>query len=166
MALLLCMIKMIEALLILMLLASISASAGYAPDSVQIALKKMYPTAAGIAWSQDKAYYVADFVMNGFDTRVWFTPDAEWVMKQTDWETLDEVPAAVFNAFAASEFSDGVVQNVTWVQFPEWQPIVAIQVGKPNMQMKYQILFTPKGEILRQQNITNAYNTLGASTFL
>ena len=32
--------------------------------------------------------------------------------------------------------------------------------------MKYQILFTPKGEILRQQNITNAYNTLGASTFL
>ena len=156
--------KLKTSLLILMLLASISASAGYAPDSVQIALKKMYPTAAGIAWSQDKAYYVADFVMNGFDTRV--TPDAEWVMKQTDWETLDEVPAAVFNAFAASEFSDGVVQNVTWVQFPEWQPIVAIQVGKPNMQMKYQILFTPKGEILRQQNITNAYNTLGASTFL
>ena len=151
--------KLKTSLLILMLLASISASAGYAPDSVQIALKKMYPTAAGIAWSQDKAYYVADFVMNGFDTRVWFTPDAEWVMKQTDWETLDEVPAAVFNAFAASEFSDGVVQNVTWVQFPEWQPIVAIQVGKPNMQMKYQILFTPKGEILRQQNITNAYNT-------
>ena len=152
--------KLKTSLLILMLLASISASAGYAPDSVQIALKKMYPTAAGIAWSQDKAYYVADFVMNGFDTRVWFTPDAEWVMKQTDWETLDEVPAAVFNAFAASEFSDGVVQ------FPEWQPIVAIQVGKPNMQMKYQILFTPKGEVLRQQNITNAYNTLGASTFL
>ena len=110
--------KLKTSLLILMLLASISASAGYAPDSVQIALKKMYPTAAGIAWSQDKAYYVADFVMNGFDTRVWFTPDAEWVMKQTDWETLDEVPAAVFNAFAASEFSDGVVQNVTWVQFP------------------------------------------------
>ena len=158
--------KLKTSLLILMLLASISASAGYAPDSVQIALKKMYPTAAGIAWSQDKAYYVADFVMNGFDTRVWFTPDAEWVMKQTDWETLDEVPAAVFNAFAASEFSDGVVQNVTWVQFPEWQPIVAIQVGKPNIQMKYQILFTPKGEVLRQQNITNAYNTLGASTFL
>ena len=95
--------KLKTSLLILMLLASISASAGYAPDSVQIALKKMYPTAAGIAWSQDKAYYVADFVMNGFDTRVWFTPDAEWVMKQTDWETLDEVPAAVFNAFAASD---------------------------------------------------------------
>ena len=158
--------KLKTSLLILMLLASISASAGYAPDSVQIALKKMYPTAAGIAWSQDKAYYVADFVMNGFDTRVWFTPDAEWVMKQTDWETLDEVPAAVFNAFAASEYSGGMVQNVTWVQFPKWQSIVAVEVGMANLQTKYQILFTPKGEVLRQQNITNAYNTLGASTFL
>lgn len=57
--------KLKTSLLILMLLASISASAGYAPDSVQIALKKMYPTAVGIAWSQDKAYYVADFMMNG-----------------------------------------------------------------------------------------------------
>ena len=73
-----------------------SVFAGYAPDNVQAALKKMYPTAAGIAWSQDKEYYVADFIMNGFDTKVWFSPDAKWVMKQTDWETLDEVPAAVF----------------------------------------------------------------------
>lgn len=138
--------------------------AGYAPDNVQTALTKMYPSAKGIAWSQDEEYYVADFMMNGFDTKVWFNTDAEWVMKQTDWETLDEVPAAVFNAFAASQFSDGVVQNVVWVQFPKWQPIVAIQVGRLNVQIKYQILFTPNGEVLRQQNITYAYNTLGAST--
>ena len=77
-----------------------------------------------------------------------------------------KITAAVFNAFAASQFSDGVVQNVVWVQFPKWQPIVAIQVGRPNVQIKYQILFTPNGEVLRQQNITYAYNTLGASTFL
>lgn len=114
--------------------------AGYAPDNVQTALTKMYPSAKGIAWSQDEEYYVADFMMNGFDTKVWFNTDAEWVMKQTDWETLDEVPAAVFNAFAASQFSDGVVQNVVWVQFPKWQPIVAIQVGRPNVQIKYQII--------------------------
>ena len=46
----------------------------------------MYPSAKGIAWSQDEEYYVADFMMNGFDTKVWFNTDAEWVMKQTDWE--------------------------------------------------------------------------------
>ncbi len=152
--------------LLWMLSVSVSVFADYAPANVQAALKKMYPTADDIAWSQDEEYYVADFMMNGFDTKVWFNPDAEWVMKQTDWETLDEVPVAVFNAFAASQFSDGMVQNVVWVQFPEWQPIVAIQVGRPNVQAKYQLLFTPRGEILRQQNITYAYNTLGARTFL
>lgn len=153
-------------LLLLMFFTSLSAFADYAPDSVQVALKKMYPTADGIAWSRDEGYYVADFMMNGFDTKVWFNSDAEWVMKQTDWETMDEVPAAVFNAFAASQFSGGMVQNVIWVQFPKWQPIVAIVVGMANVQTKYQILFTPNGEILRDWNITYANNTLGANTFI
>ena len=152
--------------LVLMLLTSLSAFAGYAPDSVQVALKKMYPTAEGIAWSTDEGYYVADFRMNGFDTKVWFNQDVEWVMKQTDWETMDEAPAAVFNAFAASQFAGGMVQNVVWVQFPKWQPIVAVIVGMANVQTRYQILFTPDGGIIRDWNITYAHNTLGASTFL
>lgn len=69
-------------------------------------------------------------------------------MQQTDWETMDEVPPAVYNAFAASEYSGGMVQNVTWVQFPKWQSIVAVEVGMANLQTKYQILFTPTGEII------------------
>lgn len=60
--------------------------------------------------------------MNGFDTKVWFDGQAQWVMQQTDWETMDEVPPAVYNAFAASEYSGGMVQNVTWVQFPNGSP--------------------------------------------
>lgn len=152
--------------LLWMLMASATAFAGYAPDSVQLALKKMYPAADDIAWSSDEGYYVADFVMNGFDTRVWFNQKAEWVMKQTDWVTMDEVPPAVYNAFAASEFSGGMVQNVTWVQFPKWQSIVAVDVGMANVQTRYQILFTPNGEILRARNVTYQHDVLGASTFL
>ena len=106
----------------------------------------MYPTADGVAWSHDESYYVADFLMNGFDTKVWFDGQAQWVMQQTDWETMDEVPPAVYNAFAASEYSGGMVQNVTWVQFPKWQSIVAVEVGMANLQTKYQILFTPRAK--------------------
>lgn len=152
--------------LLWMLMTSATAFAGYAPDSVQLALKKMYPTADDIAWSRDDGYYVADFVMNGFDTKVWFNQKAQWVMKQTDWVTMDEVPPAVYNAFAASEFSGGMVQNVTWVQFPKWQSIVAVDVGMANVQTRYQILFTPNGEILRARNVTYMHGVLGASTFL
>ncbi len=158
--------KLKLSLLIGMLMSSLSVFANYAPANVQAALKKMYPTADDIAWSRDEEYYVADFMMNGFDTKVWFNADAEWVMKQTDWVTMDEVPPAVYNTFAASEFSGDRVQNVTWVQFPRWQAIVAVEVGRSNLQTKYQILFTPNGEILRARNVTYIYNPLGASTFL
>ena len=72
----------------------------------------------------------------------------------------------VYNAFAASEYSGGMVQNVTWVQFPKWQSIVAVEVGMANLQTKYQILFTPTGEIIRARNVTYTYNPLGAATFL
>ncbi len=91
-----------------------SLPADRAPADVQAALKKMYPTADDVAWSHDESYYVADFLMNGFDTKVWFDGQAQWVMQQTDWETMDEAPPAVYNAFAASEYSGGMVQNVTW----------------------------------------------------
>lgn len=158
--------KLKLSLLIGMLMSSLSVFADYAPANVQATLKKMYPTADDIAWSRDQEYYVADFMMNGFDTKVWFNADAEWVMKQTDWVTMDEVPPAVYNTFAASEFSGDMVQNVTWVQFPRWQAIVAVEVGRSNLQTKYQILFTPNGEILRARNVTYIYNPLGASTFL
>lgn len=160
------MSKLKISFLIWMLTASVTAFADWAPTNVQAALKKMYPTADDIAWSQDEAYYVADFMMDGFDTKVWFNADAQWVMKQTDWVTMDEVPAAVYNAFAASEYSGGMVQNVTWVQFPKWQSMVAVDVGMANSQTKYQILFTPNGEMVRARNVTYMYNTLGASTFL
>ena len=85
------MSKLKFSFLVLMLMVSVSASADWAPADVQAALKKMYPTADDVAWSHDESYYVADFLMNGFDTKVWFDGQAQWVMQQTDWETMDEV---------------------------------------------------------------------------
>lgn len=103
--------KLTYSLLLLMLLTSVPALADYAPVNVQTALKKMYPAAKDVAWSRDETYYVADFIQNGFDTKVWFNSKAQWEMRQIDWETMDEVPNAVYNAFAASEYSDGMVQG-------------------------------------------------------
>ena len=103
--------KLTYSFLLLMLLTSVPALADYAPVNVQTALKKMYPAAKDVAWSRDETYYVADFIQNGFDTKVWFNSEAQWEMRQIDWETMDEVPNAVYNAFAASEYSDGMVQG-------------------------------------------------------
>ena len=152
--------------LILMLMASVPVFADYAPANVQAALKKLYPAASDIAWTRDMEYYVADFMSDGFDTRVWFDADGAWAMKQTDWETLDQVPAAVYNTFSMSQYGGGEVHNVTWVQFPHWQSMVAIETGMSNVQSKFQLLFTANGDLIRARNVTYMYNILGATTFL
>lgn len=116
------MSKLKFSFLVLMLMVSVSASADWAPADVQAALKKMYPTVDDVAWSHDESYYVADFLMNGFDTKVWFDGQAQWVMQQTDWETMDEVPPAVYNAFAASEYSEGWCRMSLGYSFPNGSP--------------------------------------------
>ena len=59
------MIKLKFGILLAMLAVTTTAFAGYSPANVQAALKKMYPDAKNIAWSQDDGYYCADFMMNG-----------------------------------------------------------------------------------------------------
>lgn len=152
--------------LLLMLLTSVSAFADYAPANVQTALRKLYPQAKDVAWTRDKAYYVAEFIANGFDTKVWFNANADWEMKQTDWETMDEVPAAVYNSYAASQYSGGMVQDVVLVQFPKRQSVISVVVGMANTQTRYQLLFSPQGELEDERNATYFNNLLGAEVFL
>lgn len=150
----------------LLLSVSTIVWADWAPTIVQDSLKRLYPTAEDVAWTRDFEYYVADFLLGGFGTKVWFDANGNWVMKQTDWETLDEAPGAIFNAFSMSNFSDDEVEDVTWVQFPHWQSMVVLKVGIPNMESAYQLFYTPGGRLLRTRNVTYQYNILGASTFL
>ena len=151
--------KLTYPFLLLMLLTSVPALADYAPVNVQTALKKMYPAAKDVAWSRDETYYVADFIQNGFDTKVWFNSEAQWEMRQIDWETMDEVPNA-------SEYSDGMVQGVTLVQFPKREAVVSVIVGMANTQTKYQLLFTLDGGLEDERNATYFNNLLGAEVFL
>lgn len=116
------MSKLKFSFLVLMLMVSVSASADWAPADVQAALKKMYPTVDDVAWSHDESYYVADFLMNGFDTKVWFDGQAQWVMQQTDWETMDEVPPAVYNALPPVNIPEGWCRMSLGYSFPNGSP--------------------------------------------
>ena len=94
------------------------------------------------------------------------TSEAQWEMRQIDWGTMDEVPNAVYNAFAASEYSDGMVQGVTLVQFPKREAVVSVVVGMANTQTRYQLLFTLDGGLEDERNATYFNNLLGAEVFL
>ena len=150
---------------LLLLLLSISAFAGTPPDNGQVTFRKMYPKANDIAWSQDDGYYCANFVMNGFTKNVWFDTQGQWAMTQTDLVSLDRLTPIVYNAFTFSSYASWVVEDVTMVEFPKWQAILVIKVGQDNVDVKYQLFYTPKGILLKTRNVSYMHDILGPSTF-
>ena len=135
----------------LLLIISVSTFANTPPGNIQSTFKKMYPKANDIAWSQDDGYYCANFVMNGFTKNVWFN-------------TQGQSPA-VYNAFVSGSYASWVVDNVTMVEFPKWQAIIVIKVGQDNVDIKYQLFYTPQGVLLKTRNVSYLHDILGPSTF-
>ena len=149
----------------LLLIISVSTFANTPPGNVQATFKKMYPKANDIAWSQDDGYYCANFVMNGFTKNVWFNTQGQWAMTQTDLVSLDRLSPAVYNAFVSGSYASWVVDNVTMVEFPKWQAIIVIKVGQDNVDIKYQLFYTPQGVLLKTRNVSYLHDVLGPSTF-
>ena len=129
----------------LFLLLSTSVFGDTPPGNVQSTFKKMYPKANGVAW---------------------FNVRGQWVMTQTDLVSLDRLTPTVYNAFVSGPYANWVVDNVTMVEFPKWQAIIVIKVGQDNVDIKYQLFYTPQGVLLKTRNVSDMYDILGPSTFL
>ena len=153
-------------LLCVLLQANLPAFAGFAPTLVQDSLKTLYPSADTVGWSTDSRYYVASFRHNGFNTKVWFDPKGHWVMKQTDWQVMDEAPEAVWHTFSFGPYSTDNVLDVTYVEFPRMKAQVVVQIGIDNSLTEYQLFYLMDGELINARNVTDMGNILGANTFL
>ena len=146
--------------------ANLNVSAGYTPTLVQDSLKAVFPSAQTVGWSIDHGYYVAGFKYNGFNTKVWFTPQGRWKMKQTDWQVLDEAPDAVWHTFSFGPYSTDNILDVTLVEFPNQKAQVVVHIGIDNTQTEYQLFYLMDGELINARNVTYMNDILGASTFL
>lgn len=153
-------------LLLVALQINLNVSAENVPTAIQDSLKVLYPSVQAVGWSTDQAYYVAGFRYNGFDMKVWFNNKGNWVMKQTDWQVMDEVPEAVYHTFTFGPYSTDEVLDVTFVEFPQKKSQVVIHLGEDNAETEYQLFFQTDGELINARNVTNLSNILGANTFL
>ena len=84
------------------LITTLSATS---PTTFHIALKKIYPHATNVSWSQQGNYYVASFTQNGFEKEVWMNGNAQWVMTNTDLQTTDQLTPNVYNDFTLSPYA-------------------------------------------------------------
>ena len=153
-------------LLFILLHASPNVSAGYAPTIVQDSLKSLYPSVQTVGWSTDSNYYVAEFQHNGFNMKVWFDTKGKWIMKQTDWQVMDEVPTPVWHTFTFGPYSTDEVNDVTFVEFSHHPSQIVIFISIPNSLTQYQLFYTPEGTLINARNVTYMNDILGASTFL
>ena len=153
-------------LLFMGLLLNLNAVADNVPTAIQDSLKTLYPSVQTIGWSTDEDYYVAGFNYNGFDMKVWFDNKGHWVMKQTDWQVMDEVPEAVWHTFTFGPYSTDEVLDVTLVEFPQKESQVVIHLGEDNAETEYQLFYLTDGELINARNVTYLSHILGANTFL
>lgn len=92
-------------------------SASKVPQKVINTMKQMYPGVYSTQWEQISPYYVADFMHEGFDKEAWFSADGSWAMTETDYNSnISYLPAAVQEAFAMSEYSQWIVDDVDTYQ--------------------------------------------------
>ena len=153
-------------LLFIGLQINLNTSAENVPTAIQDSLKALYPSVQTVGWSTDQSYYVASFQHNGFDMKVWFDTKGHWVMKQTDWQVMDEVPEAVWHTFTFGPYSTDEVIDVTLVEFPRKESQVVIHLGEDNAETEYQLFYLTDGELINARNVTYLSNILGANTFL
>lgn len=110
-------------------------------------------------------YYVARLVAEGWDTAVWIDLQAKWVMTLTDWGSTDELPPAVYNAFASGIYAAEQVEDVTQATFPRSPTVIVIKVGRQNLDADYQLFYTPNGTLERTCNLGFAQGELTPATF-
>ena len=144
----------------------LSAPAINTPTVVQDSLKRMYPSIETVAWSIDDYFYVAGFQADGFPTKVWLGTKGHWVMRQTDWQTMDQVPMPVYHTFTFGPYSTDQVDDVTLVEFASDPPQIVILISPPNSLTQYQLFYTPEGKLINARNVTNMSDILGIATFL
>ena len=144
------------------LITTLSATS---PTTFHIALKKIYPHATNVSWSQQGNYYVASFTQNGFEKEVWMNGNAQWVMTNTDLQTTDQLTPNVYNDFTLSPYAMWTATNVNLIEFPKRTTLYVITVNLNNSSATKQLFYTLNGRLLQTRDVSYINPTLSPRIF-
>ena len=144
------------------LITTLSATS---PTTFHIALKKIYPHAMNVSWSQQGNYYVASFTQNGFEKKVWMNGNAQWVMTNTNLQTTDQLAPNVYNDFTLSPYAMWTATNVNLIEFPKRTTLYVITVNLNNSSATKQLFYTLNGRLLQTRDASYINPTLSPGIF-
>ena len=142
----------------------VTAFAGV-PADISSAFRKLYPKVSDPDWTLKGDYFVAAFTSDGFAKEAWMDPKGNWIMTQTDLQTMDEVPPAVYNAYAFGPYSGAQVNDVKLCEFPRCPSVIVVKVGEYNMDVYYDLFFSLHGQLLTTYTSNDLAGTLWPQVF-
>lgn len=125
------------------------------PAKVEAAFKSMYPQVSNVEWEHKADCYVAEFIVNDQEIDVWFNKDAQWVMIETDVESLEKVPLPVAKTFMNSTMASMRLTDVRIITFPKDPEVIVIEVEQYNSDEEFQLFYGPDGKLLESFNTTD-----------
>lgn len=130
------------------------AASAVSPQVFHAALKKLYPQADKVGWSQEGDYYVASFAHNGFDKKVWMNAHAGWIMTNIDLETADRLPPMVYNEFIFSQYTPWTVTDVNLIKSPRRPALYVITVNQDNSVSTWQLFYAADGSPVYTRDVS------------
>lgn len=136
------------------LLISAAVYAGNPPVKVQETFEKMYPKVTNTEWTRKSDYHIAEFAWDNHEISVWFGNNAQWIMTETNVETLEEVPAPVAKAYLDSPLTAMRLRYIRIITFPKMPTVIIIDAEQYNSEEEFQLFYAPNGTLLQNLNVT------------
>lgn len=118
------------------------------PQIVSNGFKALYPDVYVYEWKwkKKKNHYKAKFYIKGIKYKTYFTPAGEWIRTERDVKRW-EVPEAVWNGLAETEYANWKVDDREEHQTPEYDLIYEIEVERGKQETL--LYFLPDGRLVK-----------------
>lgn len=124
----------------------------------QEALMKLYPGATNVDWEQKGLYYVAECWVNNTEKHVWFDANTNWVMTETELNSINDLLPPVLTAFMESEYANWVVEDVDALEYPN-EPTPEFVVGVEQGKQEVDLYFSEEGGLIHVKDVSNGDDT-------
>ena len=138
----------------LLLIISVSTFANTPPGNIQSTFKKMYPKVTTVEWMHKSDYHIAGFVSDSHEMNAWFGNNAQWIMTETNVESLEDVPAPVAKAFMQTETPPIQIRYIQIITFPKMPAVVIIDIEEYNSDREIQLFYAHDGKLLQSLDVS------------
>ena len=88
------------------------------------------------------------------EMNAWFGNNAQWIMTETNVESLEDVPAPVVKAFMQTETPPIQIRYIKIITFPKMPTVVIIDIEEYNSDREIQLFYAPDGKLLQSLDVS------------